>query len=105
MSEPAQTDVTGKLLAARARDLARSQQPRPASAPAAPEVPSGPLTRETRYAGRAWVNGSALHDVRRDEPVRPGDTGLVELTFCLSCGSPVVVGREDGHEQLHAAPA
>lgn len=64
--------------------------------------PSGDhLTRETRYTGRAWLEGSSSHDVVLGQRLIDGDTGKVELTFCRSCGSAVVIGREDSHEMLH----
>lgn len=62
---------------------------------------SEPLTWRTRYRGRAWLPGSFDNNVAWGEAVLPGDDGRVELTFCHSCGSPVVVGHEDDHEVLH----
>jgi hypothetical protein len=47
------------------------------------------------------VDGSATRDVVPFQKVIPPDTGKVELTFCRSCGTAVVVGREDDHEVLH----
>jgi hypothetical protein len=62
------------------------------------------LTRETRYTGRAWADGSAAHDVQIGECFREGETGKVEFRFCRSCGCAVVAGREDDHERFHQVP-